>query len=224
MSVFFRRLPLWGVLGLLVSGCATIDSTKERLPLVQKDGSAFYYQCADDIGFPAQGSEKGISVLVDGSWHALMENPVDSGFHYSDGKVTLQGKGDQAIMTVAGKHHTCQIDRRKSVLEDSRYRGADLLAMGNEPGWKLELSQNGDMYYVGDYGTVKFRIPTPKPSRNGDGPYVYAARDSENSLWLSIESKPCRDTMKGDLFEVSVSLIANGKHLQGCGTVLNPLK
>ena len=224
MSGSFRQLWVLGGLSLLISGCATTETVNERLPQVRKDGSAFYYQCSDGFGFPAQGSERGITLLLGDNRHHLRESAVDSGFHYSDGKVTLQGKGDQAVLTIAGKHRSCQIDRRKSVWEDSRYRGADLVAMGNEPGWKLELSQKGDMYYIGDYGTVSFRIPTPKVSHDGNGPYVFAARGTENSLWVSIENKPCIDSMNGDRFDLSVSLIVNGRHLQGCGVMLNPLQ
>lgn len=222
MTGLFYRFSTGVVLCLLMTGCATTQTAEERLPVTRKAGSAFYYQCTDGSGFPAEGSERGITLSLPDGKHKLVENTVASGFHYSDGKVSLQGQGDQAILTVSGKHRSCQIDRRKSLWEDSRYRGADLVAMGNEPGWKLELSLQGDMLYIGSYGTESFRMPTPRATRSGNGPYVFAARDAEHSLWVSIEGKPCQDTMKGDRFEFSVNLIADGKPLEGCAVMLNP--
>ena len=223
MTGLFHRLFAGAVLCLLMTGCATTETAKERLPVIRKAGSAFYYQCTDGFGFPVEGSERGITLSLPGGTHRLKESTVDAGFHYSDGKVSLQGKGDQAILTMAGKRRNCQIDRRKSLWEDSRYRGADLVAMGNEPGWRLELSLEGDMLYIGSYGTESFRIPTPGFTRSDNGPYVFAARNAEHSLWVSIESKPCQDTMQGDQFEFSVSLVVDGRPLEGCGVMLNPL-
>ncbi|KEQ12813.1 hypothetical protein GZ77_20375 [Endozoicomonas montiporae] len=212
---------------LILAGCASSPAVhhqpEERLPVVSKEGSAFYYQCDKDFGFPAHGTEDAITVdLKDGS-HTLRRNSVEAGFHYSQGKISLQGKGDQAYFNDGSQRYQCVIDRRKSLWEDARYRGADFIAMGNEPGWKLELSRQGDMLYIGDYGTVSFRIATPKSSHANKSPLVFAAKDAEHSLWLSIEDKPCVDTMKGDRFDVSVSLVVDGRPLTGCGMILNPL-
>ena len=212
---------------LILTGCASstaVDNQSgQRLPVTSKEGSAFYYQCDKGFGFPAHGTENTITVdLKDGS-HTLKRNLVASGFHYSLGKISLQGKGDEAYFNDGSQRYKCQIDRRKSLWEDARYRGADFIAMGNEPGWKLELSRKGDMLYVGDYGTVSFRIATPKSSHADKSPLIFAARDAEHSLWLSIEDQPCVDTMKGDRFDVSVSLVVDGRPLTGCGMILNPL-
>lgn len=96
--------------------------------------------------------------------------------------------------------------------------------MGNEPGWKIQLSLTGDMLYLGNYGTESFRIETPKPSHANNGPVVFAAQNAEHSLWLTIDRKPCVDSMKGDLFDASVSVVVDDKPLTGCGMILNPLQ
>ena len=227
MSAAFLKRSGGLVVCLILAGCASSTAVNnkpgQRLPVISKEGSAFYYQCDKGLGFPARGTENTITVdLKDGS-HTLKPNLVASGFHYSLGKISLQGKGDHAYFYDGSQRYKCQIDRRKSLWEDARYRGADFIAVGNEPGWKLELSRKGDMLYVGDYGTVSFRVATPKPSQTNKGPLVFAARDAAHSLWLSIEDKPCVDTMQGDRFDVSVSLVVDGKPLAGCGMILNPI-
>lgn len=211
--------------GLLVTGCATtsMEKTTERLPVISKDGSAFYYQCNNGFGFPAQGNENSITVFLKSGPRKLSDNHVEQGFHYSSGNITLQGVGDQAYFNDGKQRYQCQIDRRKSQWEDAKYRGADFVAMGNEPGWKLELSLTGDMFYIGSYGTESFRIETPKPTHGKNGPLVFAAQNSEHSLWLSIDKKPCVDSMKGEQFDASVSLVVDDKPLTGCGMILNPL-
>lgn len=212
---------------LILAGCtsstAINNKSGQRLPVTSKEGSTYYYQCDNDFGFSTHGTENAVTVdLKDGSY-TLKPNLVASGFHYSLGKISLRGKGDEAYFTDGSQRYKCQVDRRKSLWEDARYRGADFIAIGNEPAWKLELSRKGDMLYAGDYGAVSFRIATPKSSHVNKSPLIFAARDAEHSLWLSIEDQPCFDTMKGDRFDVSVSLVVDGRPLTGCGMILNPL-
>ena len=212
---------------LMIAGCTSTtvvkDKAAQRLPVTSKDGSAFYYQCDNGFGFAAQGTEDAITVELKNGSRTLKRNSVETGFHYSSGNISLQGKGNQAYFNDGSRRYMCQIDRRQSLFEDARFRGADFVAMGNEPGWKLELSRTGDMLYIGNYGTVSFRIATPESSHANKSPLVFAARDAEHSVWLTIEDKPCVDTMKGDRFDVSVSLVVDGQPLTGCGMILNPL-
>lgn len=227
MSFVSRKWPGIAVACLLLAGCistpVTKDESGQRLPVTSKDGSAFYYQCDNQFGFAAHGTEDGITVDLKNGPRTLKQNSVESGFHYSAGNISLQGKGDQAYFNDGNRRYMCQIDRRKSIFEDARFRGADFIAMGNEPGWKLELSRKGDMVYVGDYGTVSIRLPTPQSSHANKSPLVFAAKGVEHSLWLSIEERHCVDTMKGDYFDVSVTLVVDGRPLNGCGMILNPL-
>ena len=187
------------------------------------EGSAYFYQCNNGLGFAAKGTEESITIkLADGD-HVLKPVAVETGFHFSDGTRTLQGKNDQAYFHDGQQRFMCQIDRRASFWEDARARGADFVALGNEPAWKLELSRTGDMLYIGNYGMSSFRIATPTPSHANKSPLVFAAKNAEHSLWLSIEDKPCTDTMKGNSFDVTVSLVVDDHHLSGCGMILNSL-
>ena len=227
MRFVSQKWPGTAVVCLLLAGCASSPVTKnepdQRLPVTSKEGSAFYYQCDNQFGFAAHGTENGITVELKNRPVTLNLNSVESGFHYSSGNISLQGKGDQAYFNDGNRRYMCQIDRRKSIFEDARYRGAEVIAMGNEPGWKLELNRTGDMVYVGDYGTVSIRLPTPRSSHANKLPLVFAAKGAEHSLWLSIEERHCVDSMKGDDFDVSVSLVVDGRPLTGCGMILKPL-
>lgn len=108
---------------LLMVGCATSPVSKTgRLPVLNKAGFAFYYQCNNGFGFPAQGTKNAITVFLKDGSRRLSDNHVEQGFYYSSGKVSLQGVGNQAYFNDGEQRYQCQIDSRKSLWEEARYR------------------------------------------------------------------------------------------------------
>src|SRR5688572_33137730 len=47
------------------------------------------------------------------------------------------------------------------VRDDARRRGIDVRAVGQEPGWLIEINHDTAVHVLADYGTIKFTTPAP---------------------------------------------------------------
>lgn len=50
--------------------------------------------------------------------------------------------------------------------DDARRRGVEFRAIGQEPGWMLEIDAGKSMYLLADYGEKKVTTPAPPPGRD----------------------------------------------------------
>lgn len=94
-------------------------------------------------------------------------------------------------------------------------RAAAYRALGQEPGWSLEIA-GGRLIYLGDYGTVRIemRAPEARPAFNG---HRYEAREGGRSLTVDVTHRLCHDGMSGRAFADTVLVIADGREVRGCG-------
>jgi uncharacterized membrane protein len=83
-------------------------------------------------------------------------------------------------------------------------------ALGTEPGWALTVTPK-TMSYEGDYGAVTIAEPTPPRFRPVPGRYV------GTRLQLTISPGPCSDGMSDRTYRHTVTLVADGKAVSGCG-------
>ena len=85
------------------------------------------------------------------------------------------------------------------------------VARGNEPGWILKMDSNM-IDYQGDYGETKIRIAAPqgRPSFNG-------MRYVADRLTVDVTYASCTDDMSGKRFADTVTVLADGKEVKGCG-------
>ncbi len=84
-------------------------------------------------------------------------------------------------------------------------------ARGNEPGWILNMDSK-TIDYQGDYGETKIRIAAPegRPSFNG-------MRYITERLTIDVTYATCTDDMSGKHFADTVTVMADGKEVRGCG-------
>ena len=83
-------------------------------------------------------------------------------------------------------------------------------AIGTEPGWALTVTPK-TMQYEGEYGSVTIAEPTPPRFR------PVAGRYAGTRLQLTIAPGPCNDGMSDRTYRDTVSLVADGKTVSGCG-------
>jgi uncharacterized membrane protein len=107
---------------------------------------------------------------------------------------------------------------KHSVWHAAKLRGVAFRAIGQEPGWLLEITNGEEILLVTDYGKNKNAFSYVEPQEDK------AARKTvfpvDDSISVLIEGKPCSDTMSGESFEATVTVTQGEKALRGCGRAL----
>ena len=103
---------------------------------------------------------------------------------------------------------------------EARDRGVDFRAIGQEPGWFLEIDTEKQMRLVYDYAEREAITPVAPPTRR-DGATTYDATNGTHRLRVVIEDRPCHDVMSGDAFPRSVIVTIDDRGLHGCGRSLS---
>ena len=143
-----------------------------------------------------------------------------SGVRYEAGGVELWTKGDEARLTAPGASYDgCTGTRADTPWHAARLMGYEFRAVGQEPGWVLDVDQDGLLSYVGDYGSTRFVAPL-RPPAHDSGAVTYRANADGHDLTVTIRGLPCQDAMSGEAFTHTVSLVVDGRKLNGCGRVL----
>jgi len=107
----------------------------------------------------------------------------------------------------------------RNVWHAAKSRGVAFRAIGQEPGWLLEMSTGDKILLVTDYGQTRTSYPYVEPEVFQDQhKSVFTVKKNEFSV--TIEGINCRDSMSGEQFEVSVIIELNGNQLKGCGRAL----
>ena len=220
------------VLGVLLFGACTDDAQQAQqddnqsaLPTVApgRAGETYVYECGDGLRF---------TVRIEGekAWLFLPSGTIDlphvvaaSGAKYSDGSVTFWSKGESAMLERENQPRAeCNNNRKQAIWEDAKLRGADFRATGNEPGWHMEISRSYGIVLVTNYGSEHYQFPVTEPASNAtSAKTIYETKQGEHELKVVLEGKRCADSMSGDKFETTVTVIIDGTQLNGCGSALH---
>lgn len=106
----------------------------------------------------------------------------------------------------------------KDVWHAARLRGVAFRAIGQEPGWLLEITNGQEILLVTNYGQNRIAYPWVEPRQDTSASKTLFQVDADTSVL--IEGIACTDTMSGETFAVTVTVNAGGQTLQGCGRAL----
>jgi uncharacterized membrane protein len=96
-------------------------------------------------------------------------------------------------------------------------------ALGQEPGWRLELRPGDRIHLTYAYGEKTLITPVPEPRVEESGARVYDVSMESGSMRVRIEPAACRDAMSGRPFPTTVVVaLGTGETLTGCGSALPP--
>lgn len=144
---------------------------------------------------------------------------ASSGSRHSDGTTTFQRSGTEATFTMDGRTYVCRALRDPWL--EARSRGIDFRAIGQEPGWYLEIDDGTAMRLVYEYGSSEAVAPAPPPVVTG-GRTTYSADAGGLTLEAAIEPRLCHDGMSGQPFSHAVTVAIGPTVLRGCGRSLAP--
>ncbi|MBZ2188953.1 hypothetical protein K8B33_07585 [Alcanivorax sp. JB21] len=110
----------------------------------------------------------------------------------------------------------------------ARERGVAFRAIGQEPGWYLDIYPEERLHLVLAYGEREVIAPEPggEETRIGDVSVVtYETEATETGVGtaaLNIEARqtPCQDIMSGEAFDYQVAVQWGEERFEGCGRAL----
>ena len=105
------------------------------------------------------------------------------------------------------------------VWHKARLRGVAFRAIGQEPGWLLEITDGEDIMISTDYGESVNRYNWVEPVVDENGRRTQYVIE-KSSVTVEIRGTPCTDVMSGESFENSVTIIESDRRLEGCGKAL----
>lgn len=167
--------------------------------------------------------DEGATVRIDFAGRSLTLQHGESlvGARYSDQKGNaFMRDGDHATLDLAGgESHPCTPSNTVSPWNDATARGVRFRAVGNEPGWWVEISGGASpaLHAMLDYGDRVLDVPelVSTPGR-------FSGRTSNGAAVVLItERAECHDGMSGAAYEATAILTAGDKVYRGCGAFLD---
>jgi membrane-bound inhibitor of C-type lysozyme len=180
------------------------------------------WNCADGRYVVSSYQDDDLWLFLPEETVRLVRQQAASGARYSDGSITFWSKGEEAVLETPSGRTQCTVDAEASVWEDAKLRGFDLLAMGNEPGWRLELSASQPSRMLVDDGQrrLSFDAAGPLPLTPGPGS-LFTGRADGMDVVIVLSPGPCRDSMSEREFGTRVRVLLDDRVLVGCGDALH---
>lgn len=132
--------------------------------------------------------------------------------------------GDRsATLTVADAvFPDCAYDHHASVWEHAKLNGVDFRAVGNEPGWVLEVREQVRLELSYDYGAGELSLPIVATDTDPEArTTVFVGRHERRELRVTLTGETCRDTMSDEVFPTRVVVAFADRVLTGCGRPLH---
>jgi uncharacterized membrane protein/thiol-disulfide isomerase/thioredoxin len=98
-------------------------------------------------------------------------------------------------------------------------RGVAFRAVGNEPGWYLELTPGKTVEVVADYGERKASLPAPESFEAAESKAL-SLKSGSHALAFAVEKKTCSDGMSDAVYPYAVKMTLDGRDYAGCGRAL----
>jgi uncharacterized membrane protein len=101
--------------------------------------------------------------------------------------------------------------------ETARSAGVDFRAVGQEPGWLLDIYARGIIKFAWDYGENYAEFAVAEPTSPQEGATRYEAHSDGRALVVTIRRSPCHDGMSGQPYPSTVEVVIDSRTLTGCG-------
>jgi len=190
---------------------------------IRSPAQTYVYHCADNKSFVARIEAEKAWVFLPTKTLSLPQIPAASGSKFSDGSATFWNKGKTAIFeNTAQIYKNCTNNRAQAIWEHAKLNGVDYRAVGNEPGWSLEITHDQTTIFTSHYGQDRYEFETSKPLIDtASHTSEYQLKNNAHTLSITLSAKPCADTMSDRSFSSTVSIRLDNKKFTGCGQALH---
>lgn len=183
--------------------------------------SSFSYGCGGEYRFVATVQENGgaVRLLLPDTTVTLPQVEAASGARYAAGSYGYWSQSEEARLETPERTFTgCISDDGGPAWREARARGVRFRAVGQEPGWLLDVHEDGAIDVEADYGETVVHFPPSSPASDAvAGRTVYRTETEGHRATVVIEDGACRDAMSGWPYETTVSLDLDGREYRGCG-------
>ena len=125
--------------------------------------------------------------------------------------------GTLTLVSRAGERLT--FERGDGPWEEARAAGVALRAVGQEPGWTLDVVPGERIELVTGYGDRRVVTPDPGATTEGERTVYHAVTESAD-LRVVVTPERCRDAMSAAPYPLTVEVTLDGETLSGCGRSL----
>jgi membrane-bound inhibitor of C-type lysozyme len=185
---------------------------------------AYVWECADGQTLVMRNlfREKAVAIDFHDGTRRLDQVISGSGAKYADAAVTFWTKGSTATLERQGTAPVqCEERRAFSLREDARARGVVYRAMGNEPGWVLEIGPQARLNWTTNFGSETHAYDTSQETAESGGPgRVFTAGAGDQAIRITVRQERCVDDGEVE-HDHSAMVEFGGTTLRGCGTRLN---
>lgn len=101
--------------------------------------------------------------------------------------------------------------------DGARAAGVDFRAIGQEPGWMIDIYTQNRIVALLDYGQTRFELPLTEPTSPEEGLTRYESQGGGHTLSITIRRAPCEDLMSGEPYPATVEVVVDNRTLNGCG-------
>ena len=218
---FMRRVAGVCAAGVLAAACGMGRAPgREAAPLAA--GDTWVYRCGGGYGFVVQVGADSVRLTRDEGAATLPRVEAASGARYSAGDVTFWSRGAEASLEAGVRSwRDCRGERAETVWAASRLLGNRFRAIGQEPGWMVEIDPGRRMHLLLDYGEIDLFTSRPDRLAGAGDSTVYRAGSERGEVVLTILGRPCTDAMSGEEFPATVRLSVDGRIYDGCGRPLD---
>jgi membrane-bound inhibitor of C-type lysozyme/uncharacterized membrane protein len=208
------RLIISAALLMFLTSCASPPPSADEV--MESIAETSVYECGE-FEFVTRNNDDGILLYMTDDTLIMQQVISASGAKYQGSGGTLWVKGEEATLDLGYRsYRDCKINHHRGPWEDARRRGVQFRAVGQEPGWFLEIKPGQNILLVGDYGGSRYLFNAPEPALE-EGVAIYRTENSQNELVVEINADWCQDSMSGQVFSNRVVLNLDGKEFRGCG-------
>lgn len=187
---------------------------------------AYVWECDDGRTLVMRNllRERAITVEFDAGPERLDQTTSASGMRYTNpaGSIVFWTKGNSARLEREGASAVkCAERRAASLREDARARGVVYRALGNEPGWTLEIGPGGTLDWMTNYGQERHRFDGAIEATGGDATSrTFTAKSDVDTIEVTVRDEPCTDDA-GIAYDHTATIAFAGGTLRGCAVRLN---
>jgi membrane-bound inhibitor of C-type lysozyme len=184
---------------------------------------AHVWACADGQKLVMRNlfREKAIAIDFHDGTRRLEQTVSASGARYADAVVTFWSKGGSARLERKGAPAVqCEELRVESLREDARVRGVRYRAVGNEPGWELELGPGTRLTWITNFGEQRYDFAAAQATVAADGASVFTAQQGTSAIRATLRPETCVDDGEVE-YDHAAIVEFEGATFRGCGNRLD---